>query len=169
MKKLFSLMFVMLFLLCSCTVQAEMNPEIFVSRFSEKYPDCKLETEGMFYEGNKSVLFANDETQNRFALEITTDSSERVQKISLACSGADKAESLFVFAEKVLSVYAPEEDINAVLHNLADGKYFSYYETLWYGYAFSQTESGAFFSVENKRFAPERESVLTLKENESVS
>ncbi len=169
MKRILVLVFVFLFLLYSCTVQKEVSPDLFLSRYSEAFPEYRLETDGMFYEGNKCVLFVNDASGNRFAVEMTSDSQGRVQKISLACADADKAENLFSFARNVLEVYSPEEDADSVLQSLADGKYFSYCETLWYGYAFSQTENGLFFSVENKHFAPERESGLTLKENESVS
>ncbi len=169
MKKIFLLAVFLLLLLCSCTKQNEMNPQLFLSRFSDSFPDYQPETDEMFFEDDKSVLFVNDSAGNRFALEMKSDFQERVQKISLACNSADKDECLFDFAKDILSVYAPDEDVEAIFHSLADGNYFSYYETLWYSYAFSQTENGAFFSVENKRFAPEREARLTLKENESIS
>ena len=92
-----------------------------------------------------------------------------LQKINLACADADKVKELLSFSEKVISVYAPDEDSASVMNALLNGKYFSYHETLWYGYAFSKTESGLFFSVENKHFVPEKETCLTLKENETVS
>ena len=169
MKRIFLLSVAFLIFLSSCSVQEAVSPDLFVSRFAQSFPDFKIESEGMFYEGNKSVLFVNDESGNRFAVEMTADSYERVQKISLACVDADKVEELFSFAGKVISVYAPDEDSASVMNALSNGKYFSYHETLWYGYAFSKTESGLFFSVENKHFASEKESCLTLKENETVS
>ena len=169
MKRILPIIFACLLFLSSCTVQEAVSPDLFVSRFAESFPDFNIESEGMFYEGNRSVLFLNDESGNRFAVEMTADSLERVQKISLACADADKVKELFSFAEKVISVYAPDENSDSVMNALSNGKYFSYHETLWYGYAFSKTESGLFFSVENKHFAPEKETCLTLKENETVS
>lgn len=169
MKKILSLIFIFLLLLSSCTVQEAVSPDLFVSRFAESFPDFNIKSEGMFYEGNRSVLFLNDESGNRFAVEMTADSLERVQKISLACADADKVKELLSFAEKVISVYAPDENSDSVMNALSNGKYFSYHETLWYGYAFSKTESGLFFSVENRHFAPEKVTHLTLKENETMS
>ena len=169
MKKIIPLTAFFLLFLCSCTIQKEMDSQLFLSRFSEKFPDYRSEIDEIFFEDDKSVVFVNDIAGNRFALEMKSDLQGRVQKISLACSGADKAECLLSFAKDVLLVFAPDEDIEAVFQSITDGDYFSYYETLWYSYAFSQTENGTFLSVENKRFAPERESGLTLKENESIS
>lgn len=61
-------------------MQEAVSPDLFVSRFAQSFPDFNIESEGLFYEGNKSVLFVNDESGNRFAVEMTADSLERVQK-----------------------------------------------------------------------------------------
>lgn len=168
MKRILPLLIAFTLFFSSCTVQETVNPDLFISRFAETFPEYLIENENIFYEGNKSVCFVNDASGNRFAVEMTADSLERLQKISLACADADKDGELISFAMKIISVYAPDEDANSVLENLSNGKYFSYHETLWYIYAFSKTENGLFFSVENKRFAPEKEPNLTLKENEST-
>lgn len=168
MRRILPLIFALLIFLSACTVQEAVSPDLFVSRFAEAFPDYQLESDGAFYENDKCVLFANDGFGNRFAVEMTSDSQGRVQKISLACANADKAENLFSFARDILSVYAPEEDANSVLQSINDGNYFSYYETLWYSYAFSKTGSGLFFSIGNKHYAPVNEPELTLKENESL-
>ena len=172
MKKILPVLLsaVSIFLLfCSCTVQEEVSPDLFISRFTETYPDYSVETDGMFYENEKSVLFANDSSGNRFAIEMTTDEQGRVRKISLACVDADKAENMFSFAKHILSVYAPHEDAQSVAKSLNSGKSFSYYETQWYYYSFSSTEAGLFFSVENKKLSPEKDVGLTLKENDIVT
>ncbi len=172
MKKFLSVVFSVLFILplfSSCTVQEEVSPDLFVSRFGEKYPAYSLENDGMFYEKEKCVLFAADASGTRFAVEMTTDEQGRVRKISLACTDADKAENMFSFAKDIVSVYAAQEDGQSVAESLNSGKSFSYHETQWYYYSFSSTETGLFFSVENKKLSPEKEVGLTLKENDIVT
>lgn len=172
MKKIFAFVFTavnVLLLLSSCTVQEEVSPDLFISRFAQVYPDYSLEADGMFYENEKCVLFANDASGNRFAIEMTADERGRVRKISLACVDADKAENMFSFAKDVISVYAADENPESVAASLNIGKNYSYHETQWYYYSFSSTETGLFFSVENKKLSPEKEVALTLKENDIVT
>lgn len=170
MKKILSfiaLPFFVLSLLSSCTVQEEVGPDMFISRFVEEYSDFSFEVNGMFYEKNKCAFFVTDSSGTRFAVEMTTDEQEgKVQKISLACKNADKAENMLSFAKKIVSVYAPDENTQSVTEKFAEGKNFSYHETQWYYYSFSSTEAGLFFSVENKKLSPEKEEELTLRQND---
>ncbi len=166
MKRILPTVIAFVLFFSSCTVQETVNSDLFISRFADAFPDYLIESENIFYEGNKSACFVNDASGNRFAVEMTADSVGRLQKISLACVDADKVDETISFAMKIISVYAPDEDSASVINALSNGKYFSYHETLWYSYAFSKTENSLFFSIENKRFAPEKESSLTLKENE---
>lgn len=169
MRRIFLLISALLLLLSSCTVQEAVSFDLLIARFGKVFPEYLLETDGVFYEDDKCVLFANDGSGNRFAVEMTADARGRVQKISLAYAEAEKSESLFSFARDILMVYAPEEDSDAVLQSLNDGNYFSYHETLWYSYAFSKTGSGLFFSIVNKHFASVNQPELTLKENETAA
>ena len=158
-----------LLLLASCTVQAEVSPELFVSRFAKNYPSYSPETENMFYENGKSVLFVTDSDKTRFALEMTSDERGRVQKISLACADSDKTDAFSAFVRDVISVYAADEDAEAVLKKTVNGESFAYHETLRYYYSFSDTEAGLFFAVENKKLSPEKEVVPTLKPNDIIT
>lgn len=172
MKKILSVLLStvsIILLFSSCTVQEEVSPELFISRFAETYPDFSVETDGMFYENEKSVLFANDASGCRFVVELTADEQGRVRKISLACVDADMAENMFSFAKDIVSVYAPHENAQSVAEKLNGEKSFSYYETQWYYYSFSSTEAGLFFSVENKKLSPVKDVGLTLKENDIVT
>ena len=169
MRKILPLIFAVMLLFSACTVQEAVSPDLFISRFADEFPDYQLETDGAFYEGDTCVLFANDVSGNRFAVEMTADSQGRLKKISLACADADKAEDLFSFARDIISVYAPGENADSILQSLDDGNYFSYHETLWYSYAFSKTGSGLFLGIGNKHYASVSEPRLTLRENESVS
>ena len=168
MKKIGFIAVVMMLLLSACSTQSEVNPELFVNRFIEAYPEFTVDTEQMFYENSKCVVFINNSADRRFVAEMTVDDADRVQKISLACAETDKAEELYYLAECVVKLYAPQEDFEAAAKLLFDGKNYSYYETQWYYYCFSKTETGMFFSIESKRLAPTKEEQLTLKENETV-
>lgn len=156
-------------LLSGCTVQAEQNPSLFVERFAENYPKFKLDVDSMFYDQDKCVVFAENTGGRRFAMEMTVDSSDRVQKISLACVETDKAYELYHLAECVTKIYAPQEDFSAVAKMIFGSKNYSYHETQWYYYCFSQNESGLYFCIENKQLSPPKEERLTLKENDFVT
>lgn len=166
---MFSIIFVLVFLLTSCTVQDAVNIDLFIERLSEKYPVYNAGSDKMFFENNKCVLFTKDENGINYSLELTSDLQGNLYKISLACIETDKADLILNFAKNLVSVYAPTENRNAVISNLRKDKLFSFYETDWYSYAFSETENGLFFSVENKRFTSEDVSVLTLKNNKEIT
>lgn len=168
MKKMLLVAVAAMLLLTSCSTQSQVNPDLFIRRFSQTYSEFAVETEQMFYEEGKCVVFINNSSDTRFAAEMSVDEADRVQKISLACTDADKAEEFRYFAECVSRLYAPQEVFNAVSQNLFGGKKYAYRETQWYYYCFSQTETGLFFSIENKRIAPAKEERLTLKENETL-
>ena len=84
------------------------------------------------------------------------------------CTDAEKAEEFYHLAECVSKLYAQQEDFEAAAKKLFSGKKYAYYETQWYYYCFSETETGLFFSIESKRLAPAKEERLTLKENENL-
>lgn len=168
MKKLFMIVVLTVLFLSSCTLQQEVNPDLFMSRLSESYPEISVESENAFYEESKCVVFVNSSGM-RYATEMTTDNNERVQKISIACAKTDNADKFISFAEKITAVYAPDEDFGSVSEMLFGGERYSYHETQWYYYAFSQNETGFFFSIENKKLAPQKEIELTLKENDIVT
>lgn len=168
MKKTLLLVAALLLLLTSCSVQSEVNPDLFIGRFAQAYPEFTVDTEQTFYENGKCVVFINNSAGRRFAVEMTVDEADRVQKISLACTEADKADEFRYLAECVSELYAPQEDFKEAANAVFEGKNYAYRETQWYYYCFSKTETGLFFSIENKRLAPAKEERLTLKENETL-
>ncbi len=167
MKKITVFFLAFVLLLGGCTVQSVQNPSLFIERFMQKHPEFHVEKDGMFYDGNNSVVFMENQSGRRFAMEMTVDSADRVQKISLAGVEADKAYEFYYLAECVAETYAPEEDFSAAAKLLFGGESYSYHETQWYYYCFSQNETGLYFCIENKRFAPQKEECLTLRENET--
>lgn len=168
MKKLTVFFVSFVLLLSGCTVQTTLNPSLFIERFMQKYPEFDVEKDGMFYDGDKSVVFIENQSGRRFAMEMAVDSADRVQKISLACVETDKANELYYLSECIAETYAPEEDFVAAAKMLFGGENYSYHETRWYYYCFSQNETGLYFCIENKRFAPQKEEHLTLRENETL-
>lgn len=140
-----------------------------LARLAESFTEFTAETDSMFYEDDRCVVFVNSASGKRFAMEMTLDSLERVQKICLACDETDKAEEFYSLAEKLTAVYAPDEDFKDASEKLFGKENYSYYESQWYYYAFSKNETGLFFSIENKKLAPEKELELTLKENDIIT
>lgn len=168
MKKIIIIAVLTVLFLSSCTVQQEVNPDLFMSRLSESYPELSVESENAFYEEGKCVVFVNL-LRLRCVAEMTLDGNERVQKISIACAETDNADEFISFAERITAVYAPDEDFSSVSEILFGSERYSYHETQWYYYTFSQNETGFFFSIENKKLAPQKEIELTLKENDIVT
>ena len=168
MKKAIFVVVAMLFLLTACSTQTEVNPDLFVSRFMQAYPEFNVNAEQMFYENDKCVVFVDNSAGVRFVAEMTVDEADRVQKISLACAETDRVEELYFLAECVAKLYAPQEDFETIAKELFCEKNYSYYESQWYYYCFSKTETGLFFSIENKYLAPTKTEGLTLKENETI-
>lgn len=164
---LFALLF--LVLMSGCTVQETVNPDLFTARFSESFPDFVFETDSMFYENDKCVVFVNSASGQRYAVEMTLDTGERIQKVSLACTNTDKADEFRSFAEKIIAVYASQEEPASVLTELYSVNNYSYFESQWYYYTFSKTEAGLFFGIENKKLSPEKGIGLTLRENDLIT
>lgn len=169
MKKTALIAIISVLLFSGCTVQPEQNPSIFVKRFSESFPEFKTDTDSMFYDEDNCVVFVENQVGRRFAMEMTVDPSDRVQKISLACVETDKVYEFYHLAECVVKTYAPQEDFSSASKMIFDNENYSYYETQWYYYCFSQNESGLYFCIENKQLAPQKEEHLTLKENDVVT
>ncbi|MBR2868472.1 MAG: hypothetical protein IKB88_05345 [Clostridia bacterium] len=167
MKKILVLIPLFLFL-SACSVQENVSPDLFVSRLEKTVRDAAIDSDGIFYENEKSVVYA-DYGGCRFAIEMTCDSDGKVKKISLACNDTDKAECFYSFIKNIVSVYAPDEDCDRILQNLCCGKQFSFYESQWYSYSFSSAVSGFYFGVENKKLAPAKDIGLTLKPNDIVT
>ena len=140
MKKVIFVVIALLFLLSACSTQTEVNPDLLVSRFSQTYPEFKVNAEQMFYENDKCVVFIDNSAGRRFAAEMTVDEADRVQKISLACAETDRAEELYFLAECVTKLYAPQENFETVAKELFGKKHYAYYETQWYYFCFSKTE-----------------------------
>lgn len=169
MKKTALIAVISLLLLSGCTVQTTQNPSLFAERFAESYPEFTLDIDSMFYDRDKCVVFVENTNGRRFAMEMTVDSSDRLQKISLACVETDKAHELYYLAECVARIYAPQENFSDAAKTIFGDKSYSYYETQWYYYCFSQNETGLYFCIENKQLSPIKEEHLTLKENDLIT
>ncbi len=169
MKKLGVTFLALTLFLSGCTVQPTLNPSIFIERFAESYSEFAVDADSVFYEDNKCVAFIENASGRRFVTEMTVDPSDRVQKISLACVETDKAHEFYYLAECIAKIYAPEEDFSSAAKMIFSGKNYSYHETQWYYYSFSQNEAGLCFCIENKHFAPQKDERLTLRENDIVT
>lgn len=164
MKKSFCLILIMLLLLSSCTIQKDVNIDLFIERFCNKYPQYIVEYDKISYEKDRCILFISNDSGITFTVELTSDLQEKVKKISITCIETDKTELLRDFVKDIIFIYDYDEDADSVISNLFTDKNFSFYETDWYLYAFIKTENGIYFSVENKKYSPAKEYELTIKE-----
>ena len=160
MKRIFAVAIALIFLFSSCTVQENVDPQVFLARLTEADKDVNVAGKSVFYEGNSCVAFF-DYAGKRFVIEQFCTDAGIVSEICLSSESADK--KLF---EKcvgtLINVYAPQEKSVEIIENLrAEG--YSYHETQWYEYSAYSDGKTHFFSVKNKKLSPEKEEKLTLK------
>ncbi len=171
MKKVFVLLFLCLFLV-SCSLQAEVTPEIFVERLSKFDKNMMFDEFVSFSHENLHTYFFSYSDSVFPVLEIRTDERGNAEKISISCTQTDKLDLFLKCVEVIVSVYSPDETasqiIDALYSEKNENEEFSYYETQWYLYSAVISENGLFFSTENKKLSPQSEVELSLKANDIV-
>ncbi len=163
---------VLIVFLAACSVQEKVSPDIFVERLSAANESFVFETESCFIEENKSVFFAKYNNEIDTVFEITEDEQGNAEKISLACTQADKVEIFIACVKNVIETYSPDDSSDEILTDLfkkisTDGKN-KYYETQWYSYSAVFSEEGLFFSIKNKKLISESSVEFSLKENDII-
>lgn len=163
---------VLIVFLAACSVQEKVSPDIFVERLSAANDSFVFETESCFIDGNKAVFFAKYNNEIDTVFEITEDEQGNAEKISLACTQADKAELFISCVKNVIETYSPDDNSDEILTALFekiinDGKN-KYYETQWHSYSAVFSKEGLFFSVKNKKLIKESSVEFSLKENDII-
>lgn len=162
--KLILLFFVLTVILCSCTVQEKMNPIIFTERFSELMND-EIIIEESFSDNGRYIIFFSNISGEKYVCELSTDNSDNIKKICLASNNTSKAESFEYFFEKILKVYAPNENVTEIIPNLFKNKW-NYHSSQWYRYTGVVSDEGLFASIENIKLSTESDAQLTLKQSD---
>ncbi len=154
----------------ACSVQETMNPQIFLERLEKNAANLDFSSSESFYEDNSFVCFIKSTSGTDFMIELDTDISGNVQKISLACTKTDKANEFILCAESIIKTYAPEDNCNEILAGVfLNGKIdngFMYHETQWHYYTSAAYASAIYFSAESKKLSREKNTEFTLKPND---
>ncbi len=166
MKKiLLTCVSILLLMLSACSVQEKMSPLVFIERLQRADENLVVDAENMYIENNKYILFAWDEVEKAFVMEITADEDGNAKKICLACNKTSKAEKFRLSAESIIKAYAPGDNACEVLSVLMKSEW-GYHDTQWHSYAYASGENGMFFSVKSKKLSTESDAVLSLKPND---
>ena len=118
MKKSFCLILIMLLLLSSCTIQKDVNIDLFIERFCNKYPQYIVEYDKISNEKDRCILFISNDSGITFTVELTSGLQEKVKKISITCIETDKTKLLRDFAKDIIFIYDYDEDADSVISNL---------------------------------------------------
>lgn len=169
MKKTILIIFVLLFL-SSCSVQEKMNSEMFIERFSKSGAELDFQNAEGFYNDEKYLCYIKNANGTELLIELFEDEESNISKITLACSDI-KAQAEFISCAKhIIETFSFDDSADSVLKEICkDGKInneFSYYETQWYYYSTASTENILFFSIENKKLSPPKNTEFTLKPND---
>lgn len=161
---------IILMLLSSCSVQEKMNAEMFFERFKKSGPELDFQNSEYFYTDDKCQLFIKNTNGTEFLIELFNDKKNNINKITITCSDT-KAQADFLFCAKhIVKTFSFDDSAESVLNEICkDGKInkeFSYHETQWYYYALASNNNILFFSVENKKLSPDKNTDLTLKPND---
>lgn len=165
MKKILILLFLMIFL-SSCSIQENMNPEIFSDRFY-KLIGNEISSENLRYENNREILFFKEKNGTDYIIEFNTDTMDNIKKICLACNDTSKADSMNYYFEKIINIFAPDENTDEIISNLLIDKW-NYYSTQWFDYSSAVSDEGIFLSVESKKLSTQSDAELTLKQNDII-
>lgn len=165
MKKIFVLL-VILITLTSCSMQEKMNDNIFLERLSDALGD-EISADEILYQNGRSLLFFLDNNGTEYLCEFRNDESNNVKKICLACTDADKTERFKYFFEKIVNVYAPDENTLEIITALFKNNW-DYHSSQWYEYSSALTGNGIFASIENKKLSTQSDAELTLKQNDII-
>lgn len=158
-----------------CTVQDEMNAEIFAERFclSGGYTPVRNE---MIFTADKALYYTKSESGTTVLLGMQTTNNENVTSV---CASVDftlsnsrqQAYSDFTRAvESCVCIYAPGDfaeykliEKELLLEKGLAGDVTEYHDTQWYRYSLVVTEGSAYFSVESKRAVPDTGVEYSLK------
>ena len=168
-KAVFSLSVLLMMLLAACSVQEKMSPRIFLDRLFDSGVVLP-ETAEIFNESGNCVCFASDEQGTEYALEIKTDESGNVKRISAACTMQEAQEKFIRLARSIINAYSPEDSADEVTKALFKSGEINgnclYYETQWHSYSVCASDDGVFFAVESKKLAETTAVELSLKPND---
>lgn len=155
--------------LCSCSVQENMSPELFLERF-QKY-DNNLSITDSFYQEDSYICFVRYHNAE-IIFYIFTDCNKNVKKINLACSETDMINEFTDCTESIIRIYSPDDNSEEIINNLFNPEItnseFRYYNTQWHTYSAICSDNGIYFSVSDKKLAPESEVDFSLKQNDIV-
>lgn len=155
---------------CSCSVQEKMNSEIFIERFSENCSELDFNNTEIIYDESDCKIFIKNDAGIEFLIELKKDDNNNINKLNLVTTEL-KAESSFIsVSKKMVETYSPDDSSQTIINELfTDGKIkndFVFFETQWYYYSAAKTEKAIYFSIENKKLSPEKNTDLTLKPND---
>lgn len=153
----------------ACSVQETMSPQIFINRLSKINQELDFESAEHFMDGNKFCFFIKNKNSTNFLIEITVNENGHSEKISVACSNADKIGDFINCVESVIKTYAPDDDISEIISKLnINRNKLVYQESQWHSYSALINENGIYFSISNKKLIPSSKAELSLKPNDRV-
>lgn len=164
MKKAAILPLLLVFILCGCSVQERIIPEVLLERLSKN--DCGFEFDASdgFYSEGKYYCFANEKD---VLLSASCDENNIIYELSVYSPAVEYGiEKLFIDAAGCFS----GEDIQSVFTELkkSASEFPAERETKGFVYTYFKSENGLFFSVRNKRIKQIPQPELTLRENETI-
>ncbi len=171
MRKI-AVVFGMLFLLASCSVQEKVSPEIICERLCAADENISFDGDFSFAKDGVYTCYITYSKSLVLVAEMNTDGQGNVKKINLACDKTDKADLFEYCVRSMIEVYSPDENSDEISDAIfrekeSDGK-FCYHETQWYRYSAVRSENGLFFSTENLKLSPRGEEKLSLRTNDVV-
>ncbi|MEE1011959.1 MAG: hypothetical protein U0L11_08005 [Acutalibacteraceae bacterium] len=159
----------LIFSLTACSLQQNMNSELFFKRFI-KY-DNSISVNNSFYDNNSFVCYALYHNAD-VIFTISEDKDQNIKKINLTCSNTDKINEFADCSESIIKIYAPDDNSKIITENLFKteniNNEFIYYDTQWYTYSTFLSDDGLYFSVSGKKLSPESKVELSLKQNDII-
>ena len=143
-------------LLSSCSVQPNLNDELFFERYNKKY--TQLSVDKCIAEENKFFYFLD----NGYLIETEHNDNGDIIKISVSGQNNNDINGFVEFVKTILEIYSPEVDYDISIMFDGENGFFDE-EIQWYSYLSVIDNNKLFFSVNNKRLNPQKPPELTLK------
>ena len=156
--------FSLLFMLSSCSVQPKMNAEIFTDRLIENYKN-EIVINDIFYYDDRCAIFFISENESECQIELFSDLNKNIYKITLTAEIS--IEKFCLLTEMITETYSPDIVFEININKLFENS-FSCAETQWYYISAAKDKNILFFSIENKKLSPEKNTQLTLKNNDEI-